>query len=107
MARVLVRAGQHVRGLIRRADQHATLPKDVEGVVGDLNQPETLSTALVGVQGVFQMSADMPPDYVDAFFSFFVEGKLDESQVLSTVQDLTGKPPRTFEQWASAHADAF
>ncbi len=262
VARVLVSAGQEVRGLIRRADQQATLPKGVEGVIGDLNQPETLSAALAGVRGVFllsgyqdmpgllaelrragverivllsgssapvgdmsnavtrymvrsetavresgvpwtilqpnslmsntfrwlpqlrtgnvvrlpfpnvrvaaidpsdigavvaqvllskehegrsyrlsgpqsllpadqvrslaqvlgrdlrfeglsdaearaEMSAGMPTEYVDAFFSFFVDGKLDESQVLSTVQEITGKQPRTFEQWAVAHADAF
>ena len=262
VARVLMGAGQEVRGLIRRADQQATLPEGVEGVIGDLNQPETLSAALAGVRGVFllsgyqdmarllaeirragvervvllsgssalvgdmnnavtrymvrsetavqesgvpwtilqpnslmsntfrwlpqlragnvvrlpfpnvrvaaidpsdigavvahvllseehegrsyrlsgpqsllpadqvrilaqvlgrelhfeglsdaearvEMSATMPTEYVDAFFSFFADGKLDESQVLSTVQEITGKQPRTFEQWAVAHADAF
>ena len=262
VACMLISAGQEVRGLIRRADQQAILPKGVEGVIGDLNQPETLSAALAGVQGVFllsgyqdmpglmaelrragverivllsgssapigdmsnavtrymvrsetavresgvpwtilqpnslmsnafrwlpqlrvgnvvrlpfptvrvaaidpadigavvtqvlsskehegrsyrlsgpqsllpsdqvrslaqvlgrdlrfeglldaeakaEMSTEMPTEYVDAFFSFFVDGKLDESQVLSTVQEITGKQPRTFEQWAVAHADAF
>jgi uncharacterized protein YbjT (DUF2867 family) len=262
VARVLVSAGQEVRGLIRRADQQATLPKGVEGVIGDLNRPETLSAALVGVQAVFllsgyqdmpglltemrragvervvllsgssapvgdmsnaitrymvrsetavrksgvpwtilqpnsfmsnalrwvpqlqtgnivrapfpnvrvaaidpfdigavvaevllskehegksyrlsgpqsllpaaqvrilarvlgkalrfeglsnaeareEMSATMPDEYVDAFFSFFADGNLDESQVLPTVEEITGKQPRMFEQWAIAHADAF
>jgi len=262
VARVLMGAGQEVRGLIRRADQQATLPEGVEGVIGDLNQPETLSAALAGVRGVFllsgyqdmarllaeirragvervvllsgssalvgdmnnavtrymvrsetavqesgvpwtilqpnslmsntfrwlpqlragnvvrlpfpnvrvaaidpsdigavvahvllseehegrsyrlsgpqsllpadqvrilaqvlgrelhfeglsdaearvEMSATMPTEYVDAFFSFFADGRLDESQVLSTVQEIIGKQPRTFEQWAVAHADAF
>jgi hypothetical protein len=27
--------------------------------------------------------------------------------VLSTVQEVTGRPPRTFADWAHAHADAF
>jgi hypothetical protein len=44
---------------------------------------------------------------VDAFFSFYADGTLDESVVLPTVQDVTGAPPRTFEQWATAHALAF
>jgi len=39
--------------------------------------------------------------------SFFADGKLDESAVLPTVEDVTGRPPRSFEQWARAHADAF
>ena len=54
-----------------------------------------------------EMSAAMPAKYVDAFFSFYVDGKLDESPVLPTVEEVTGRPPGTFEQWARAHADAF
>ena len=37
----------------------------------------------------------------------YVAGSLDESEVRPTVQELTGRAPRTFEQWATAHADAF
>jgi hypothetical protein len=53
------------------------------------------------------MSAAMPAEYVDAFFSFFAGGKLDESEVLDTVQRVTGRQPRSFEQWATTHAEAF
>jgi uncharacterized protein YbjT (DUF2867 family) len=54
-----------------------------------------------------EMRAAMPAEYVDAFFSFFADGTLDESEVLPTVREVTGRPPRSFEQWAIAHADAF
>jgi uncharacterized protein YbjT (DUF2867 family) len=54
-----------------------------------------------------EMSAAMPAEYVDAFFKFFVDGDLDESEVLATVQDITGKAPRSFAAWARAHADVF
>jgi uncharacterized protein YbjT (DUF2867 family) len=54
-----------------------------------------------------EMSEQMPAEYVDAFFDFYVEGSLDESEVLPTVQEVTGRPPRTFAQWARTHADAF
>ncbi|HZC41982.1 MAG TPA: NAD(P)H-binding protein [Streptosporangiaceae bacterium] len=54
-----------------------------------------------------EMTASMPAAYVDAFFSFYVDGALDESQVLGTVGDLTGSAPGTFEAWASRHAGAF
>jgi uncharacterized protein YbjT (DUF2867 family) len=54
-----------------------------------------------------EMSGQMPVEYVDAFFRFFVEGTLDESAVLPAVQELTGRPARTFEAWARAHAAAF
>jgi uncharacterized protein YbjT (DUF2867 family) len=54
-----------------------------------------------------EMSRTMPAEYVDAFFDFFTGGIYDESPVHPTVQQITGRPPRTFEQWAVAHADAF
>jgi uncharacterized protein YbjT (DUF2867 family) len=53
-----------------------------------------------------EMSETMPPEYVDAFFRFFADGEVDESEVLPTVEQVTGRPPRSFEQWARAHADA-
>jgi hypothetical protein len=54
-----------------------------------------------------EMSRAMPPQYVDAFMRFFAEGTLDESEVLPTVEEVTGRPPGTFRDWATAHADAF
>jgi uncharacterized protein YbjT (DUF2867 family) len=54
-----------------------------------------------------EMSATMPAEYVDAFFRFFVDGDLDESAVLPTVQQVTGRAPRSFEAWARAHAGDF
>jgi uncharacterized protein YbjT (DUF2867 family) len=48
-----------------------------------------------------------PQEYIDAFFDFFRGGRYDESPVHPTVQEVTGRPPRTFEQWARAHAAAF
>jgi uncharacterized protein YbjT (DUF2867 family) len=52
-----------------------------------------------------EMSRGMPPQYVDAFMSFFVEGTIDETTVHPTVEQILGRPPRTFAQWADAHAD--
>jgi uncharacterized protein YbjT (DUF2867 family) len=63
--------------------------------------------ALTDTEARTEMSAAMPAQYVDAFFDFYVTGSLDESKVLPTVRDLTGRPPRTFAQWAAAHAASF
>jgi hypothetical protein len=49
----------------------------------------------------------MPAEYVEAFFSFFVDGTLDESAVLPTVEQVLGRPPRSFAAWAEEHAGAF
>jgi hypothetical protein len=54
-----------------------------------------------------EMSASMPQPYVDAFFGFFADGTVDETTVQPTVQRLLGRPPRSFAQWAEAHAHAF
>jgi uncharacterized protein YbjT (DUF2867 family) len=54
-----------------------------------------------------EMSAAMPTEYVDAFFSFFADKTIDETTVRPTVEEILGRPPRTFEQWATAHAGAF
>jgi uncharacterized protein YbjT (DUF2867 family) len=54
-----------------------------------------------------RMTAEMPQKYVDAFFSFYVDGTLDESAVMPTVEQLLGRPPRPFKQWATAHAATF
>ena len=39
-------------------------------------------------------------------FRVHSEGDFDDSAV-DTVQQITGRPPRTFERWAVAHADTF
>lgn len=54
-----------------------------------------------------RMLTAMPEPYVDAFFSFFVDGTIDETTVHPTVAEITGRPPRTFRAWAEANAAAF
>lgn len=54
-----------------------------------------------------EMSRTVPAKYVDAFFRFFSDGEFDDSPVLSTVGDVTGRPARTFKDWAMAHAAEF
>lgn len=54
-----------------------------------------------------EMSASMPPEYADAFFSFFVDGTVDETTVLPTVRDVLGREPHSFEHWVATHAHRF
>jgi uncharacterized protein YbjT (DUF2867 family) len=54
------------------------------------------------------MAADgTPASLIDAFFRFFSAGEFDDSAVTATVHDVTGRPPRTFEQWTQAHTGLF
>jgi uncharacterized protein YbjT (DUF2867 family) len=54
-----------------------------------------------------EMERAMPKEYVDAFFEFFSGGLIDETTVHPTVKEVSGRDPRTFEQWAEAHAEPF
>lgn len=83
------------------------LPADQVAVLAKVLDRDLRCEGLPDEEARAQMEATMPVEYVDAFFSFYVDGTLDESPVLPTVQEVTGHPPRTFEQWARAHADAF
>lgn len=85
----------------------ALRPADRLGILGAALGRELRLEALSDDEARAQMSAQMPSEYVDAFFDFYVEGSLDESQVQPTVCEVLGREPRTFEQWAAAHADAF
>lgn len=100
-------SSKHEGKSYRLSGPESLLPEEQVTILGRVLGKELQFEGLSNAQARAEMSASMPEEYVEAFFSFFVEGKLDESQVLPTVQNITGKPPRTFEQWASAHVEAF
>jgi uncharacterized protein YbjT (DUF2867 family) len=52
-----------------------------------------------------ELLAFLPSQYVDALFTFFVDGTYNDARVLPTVEDLTGRPPRAFADWLAAHAE--
>ena len=61
LVRQLVGSNQPVRALVRNQVE-GVFPTGVESVIGDLNQPESLSAPLMGVRGVFLLGGyqDMP-----------------------------------------------
>jgi uncharacterized protein YbjT (DUF2867 family) len=85
----------------------ALLPADRVRILGEELGRDLRAVGLTNEEARTELEARMPKPYVDAFFSFFVDGTLDESQVLPTVREVTGREPRTFREWARAHADAF
>jgi uncharacterized protein YbjT (DUF2867 family) len=54
-----------------------------------------------------EMLKTTPPPYVAAFFDFYVNGSIDETTVRPTVEDVTGRPARTFRDWATEYAAQF
>jgi uncharacterized protein YbjT (DUF2867 family) len=91
----------------RLSGPDSLLPADRVRMLGEVLGRELRFEGQSDVEAREEMLASMPAEYVDAFFSFFADGELDESEVRDTVERVTGRRPRSFEQWASAHADAF
>lgn len=133
LLRLLSARGVAVRALVRnpaRAQAITALPH-VEIVQGDMAHPETLVTALRGidramlisssdpamldVQSNFidaarqaQLAAGMPPYLADALFELFAErrnGK--EAKVWSDAAALLGRPPTSFDKFARRNAAVF
>jgi uncharacterized protein YbjT (DUF2867 family) len=100
-------AGGHEGRSYRLSSPESLLPADRVSVLARVLGRDLRFEAQSDADARAEMSGAMPAQYVDAFFSFFADGKLDESEVLPTVREVTGRHPRTFEQWAQAHVDAF
>jgi uncharacterized protein YbjT (DUF2867 family) len=83
------------------------LPADRLAILGAVLGRTLTLRALSPDEARAELTATMPTEYVDAFFRFYIGGTLDESAVRPTVEEITGRPPRTFRQWATTHADAF
>ena len=83
------------------------LPADRARILGEVLGRDLRFEAQSDDEARAEMSASMPAEYVDAFFDFYVKGTLDESQPQPDVAEVTGRPPRTFRQWAQAHASPF
>jgi uncharacterized protein YbjT (DUF2867 family) len=102
----LISAGHDGRSY-RLSGPQSLLPADRVAVLARVLERDLRFEAQSHEDARAEMGRAMPVEYVDAFFSFFADGTLDESEVLPTVEEITGRRPHTFEQWARAHAEAF
>jgi uncharacterized protein YbjT (DUF2867 family) len=82
-------------------------PSDRVAILGELLGRELPFRPQSDEEARAEMGSRMPAAYVDAFFEFFVAGKIDETSVLPTVEQVTGRPARTFRAWAEENLDAF
>jgi uncharacterized protein YbjT (DUF2867 family) len=98
--------GDHDGRSYRLSGPESLLPADRVAVLARVLERELRFEAQSDEEAHAEMSAAMPAEYVDAFFSFFVDGTLDESEVLPAVEEVLGRAPRSFEAWARAHAAA-
>uniref|UniRef100_A0AAU2UZ73 NAD(P)H-binding protein n=1 Tax=Streptomyces sp. NBC_00003 TaxID=2903608 RepID=A0AAU2UZ73_9ACTN len=105
-AAALTGQGHHER-IYPLSGPESLLPADRVRILGEVLGRDLTCEGVPDDEAYREMSARMPVPYVDAFFSFYVDGTLDESGVVDTVEEVTGRAPRTFREWAEAHADAF
>lgn len=105
-ARALIR-DDHQGEILQPTGPEALLPAEQVAVLGQVLERDLRAVELTNEQVRAEMTAAMPVEYVDAFFDFYVKGTLDESIVRPTVLEVTGREPRTFMEWANAHAGDF
>jgi uncharacterized protein YbjT (DUF2867 family) len=91
----------------RLSGPEALRPAEQVAILAKFSGRELRFEAQTDDQARAEMQGAMPSEYVDAFFEFFVQGLVDETTVHPTVEEVTGRKPRTFEEWAEANADAF
>lgn len=103
VAAVALTADGHAGKVYEISGPEAILPADrVRVLAEELGRPLRLEAIPDDVARV-ELEAAMPKAYVDAFFDFYVDGNLDESRVLPTVEAITGSAPRGFREWVRAH----
>ena len=107
VAAVALTSGASEGRAYRLSGPESLSPADRVAILAEVLGRELRFEGQANEEARAEMNAAMPAEYVDAFFRFFVDGDLDESGVLPTVQEVTGRAPRNFEAWARAHADAF
>ena len=92
---------------LRLSGPEALYPADRARLLGAALGRDLRFEAQSNEEARTEMSGAMPPEYVDAFFSFFVDGTIDETTVLPTVREILGREPRSFAQWVASHLDVF
>ncbi|WP_062983082.1 NAD(P)H-binding protein [Nocardia anaemiae] len=107
VAAVALTGGGLAGRILELTGPRALVPADQVAVLAEVLDRPLVCQGLTNAETRAELESSMPQHYVDAFWSFFVDGTLDESQVYPTVHEVTGREPHTFAQWAHAHADAF
>jgi uncharacterized protein YbjT (DUF2867 family) len=107
VAAVTLRSDGHAGRIYRLSGPEILLPAQRAEILGRLLGRRLRIRPQSNDEARADMSSRMPTEYVEAFFRFYVDGIIDESEVLPTVFDVTGELPRTYEEWVRAHLDLF
>jgi uncharacterized protein YbjT (DUF2867 family) len=105
-ARALLSPGLEGQSL-RLSGPEALRPADRVRILGAALGRELRLEATPNDVARKEMTESMPAEYVDAFFSFFVDGTVDETTVHPTVGEVLGREPRSFAEWVAEHRARF
>jgi uncharacterized protein YbjT (DUF2867 family) len=105
-ARALVSGELDGRSL-RLSGPEALRPADRARLLGEVLGRDLRFEAVPDDVARKEMGESMPAEYVDAFFSFFVDGTVDETTVHPTVREVLGREAHPFADWAAANAERF
>ena len=95
---------EHAGHSYRLTGPEALLPAERLAILGGILGRDLRLAPLPDDEARRDMSASMPTALVDAFFEFSRGGTYRDNQVGGTTADLLGRTPRTFGDWARAHA---
>jgi uncharacterized protein YbjT (DUF2867 family) len=107
VAALALTSGGHNGQSYRLTGPEPLLPADRAAILGAVLGRDLRLVAEPDDDARRRMGESMPDTLVDAFFQFYRRGGYDDSHVDGTAARLLGRPPRTFGDWALAHAEAF
>jgi uncharacterized protein YbjT (DUF2867 family) len=96
-------SGGHDGQIHELTGPESLLPADQVAVLAKVLGRNLTCHGMTDAEAREEMDRTVPTEYVEAFFRFYVDGILDESRVYPAVRDITGREPRTFEQWTRTH----
>ncbi|GAA3774922.1 hypothetical protein GCM10022225_73460 [Plantactinospora mayteni] len=99
----LTEPGHHGQTYPLTGPEALTLAAQVEQI-GAVIDRKLVFEELTVEQARVELARHVPDMVVDYFLEVRVRVRRD---VLDTVEDITGRPARTFRQWAEENADAF
>jgi uncharacterized protein YbjT (DUF2867 family) len=108
VAAVALTSDGHAGKAYRLSGPEALRAADRVRILGDALGRQLELRALGNDEARADMAeSGIPEKYIRAFFSFFVDGTVDETTVHPDVAAVLGRPPRSFADWCTEHAAAF
>ncbi|WP_324197983.1 NAD(P)H-binding protein [Nocardia abscessus] len=107
VAATVLRGNSHHGEILWPTGPDPLTPAEQVAILAEATGRDLTCQGLTDDEARAQMLETTPVEYVDAFFDFYANGAIDESVVRPTVEQILGRAPRTFAQWATAHSDAF